>query len=577
MKKVCFLLLAIGVLLTAGCSDVNDVDFGQEAEICFSLNLESDMTTRAISDGTSVTQLMWGVFDENGNLLRTKVVDDDFRESLADNKYTMTLTLARGKSYQVAFWAQSAACTAYEVSDDMKVTINYDGINNDESRDAFCATTGLFMVDDATTISVVLKRPFAQINVGAFAYDMEYAKEMGFDVAKSAAKISSVANVLNILDGSVEGNVDVDYKTSDIPTETLSVDVDGDGNKDSYIYLSMSYVLASAEGSSSEMAFTFSDQDGSSTYTFDGLGAVPIKRNYRTNIVGQVLLGSLKYDIKLDPLYDGETINSGGLYYNFTEDTHIKDQEFAFNALYEEAVFTTENNNLLTLENVKFSGNIFQIAIGDYRGKTVDDIPYTNVLKKVTAHNMTVANSIENVNSVDHMSVLFYLRGMLTLTDCTFTGTTTIAVPKKDVNGEMQEVIAYDCGVPNYCDATFDKCIIGSMYAWTHSQITLNNTKVDYLRCSAHKESYKKAHLTVGAGSEIEKIVVSSCTGLTSYIDKNGQKKYKAKLYPPSLIIKSGARVKCLDMNGRKMGINGVNHVIIEDGAIVDEIINLGE
>ena len=30
-------------------------------------------------------------------------------------------------------------------------------------------------------------------------------------------------------------------------------------------------------------------------------------------------------------------------------------------------------------------------------------------------------------------------------------------------------------------------------------------------------------------------------------------------------------------MNGRKMGINGVNHVIIEDGAIVDEIINLGE
>jgi hypothetical protein len=45
-----------------------------------------------------------------------------------------------------------------------------------------------------------------------------------------------------------------------------------------------------------------------------------------------------------------------------------------------------------------------------------------------------------------------------------------------------------------------------------------------------------------------------------------------AELWPPRLIIKAGATVKKLDMNGRP-----INDVLIEEGATVGEIINQAE
>lgn len=41
----------------------------------------------------------------------------------------------------------------------MKVSINYDVINNDKARDAFFAAT-TFTVEKGETVGVVLKRPF---------------------------------------------------------------------------------------------------------------------------------------------------------------------------------------------------------------------------------------------------------------------------------------------------------------------------------------------------------------------------------------------------------------------------------
>ena len=215
--------------------------------------------------------------------------------------------------------------------------------------------------------------------------------------------------------------------------------------------------------------------------------------------------------------YENETINSAGLYYNFSQDTYIKDKIFAFNTK-EWATFTTENNNLLTLENVTFSGNIGQIAIGEYRGKLVNDVPYTNVLKNVTAKDMKLLSdlksdgnhsiAITNVEPVDYMSLLFYLRGKTTLENCEITGTTSVAEKYTDYYKDVHDVITYDCGFPNYSNAVVDNCTIGKLYAWSHIQITLTNSKINYLRCSTHNQTEKNAHVTIGEGCEIDEIFV---------------------------------------------------------------------
>ena len=574
--KANYLILALCALMlsfvscTKEDSGIMDV---KESSVKIQLSLENEMGTKAISDGKGANQLMYAIFDEENNLIIEKQVQENPTGLTSAGGYSTNLTLPNGHVYTAVFWAQNSACSAYTVSNDMKVSINYEGVNNDETRDAFFAAK-TFTVEPNKTVSVVLKRPFAQINVGAFPFDYEHVVEAGITITKSSAVIKNVPDQINLLDGTVSGEAEVQYSFGTIPAEDLTVDVDGNGQKEVYKWISMSYMLADIEERSTtyEMSFQFCDETGKDVIDFnEGLGSVPATRNWRTNIVGQILTGSVSINITIDPIYENETINSAGLYYNFSEDTEIKDKVFAFNT-YEAATFTSENNNLVNVENVTFSGKVQFIAFGEYRDKG-NYVDFRNELTNVKAQDMVVTHSvgIANVETIDYMAPLIFLRGVNTLTNCEFTGTTSTAPDKKDYNGNYHPVIAYDCGVPNKCEATFNKCKVDNLYAWSHSQITLNNTKVKYIRCSTHKKSKSSSHLTIGSGTEVDEIFVSS-TGLAKFVNIDGKKTLTADLWSPCIIIKAGAKVKKLDYNGRTN-----EDVVIEEGAIVEEIVNLGE
>lgn len=578
MKNFLYLTWSVCLFVLMSCTNEESLPVDEVSAVEFSFDLESAMSnSRAISDGKGANQLMYGVFDDQGKLIIKKAVKNNVTGLLGKDGYKMTISLAKGKTYQVVFWAQNDQCEAYTVSDDMKVAIDYAGINNDESRDAFFATTDKFKVDASTSVSVVLKRPFAQVNVGAFPFDLEYAKDLGMDVKQSTATIMNVPNEINLLDGTTEGEVDVTYSLSDIPAEKLMVDVDGNGQKETYEWLSMSYILANKEQSSHTMAFGFDNAEGNSPIVFDGLESVPVQRNYRTNIVGQILTGTITFNVKIDPVYEGEDINSAGLYYNFSENISILNKEFAFNTD-EAATFTSENNNELTFKDVTFSGRIQFIAFGEYRDRG-DYVNFTNVLNNVKAENMVVDHTgIENVKAIDYMAPLVFLRGVSTLNNCTFTGSTTTAVPFADNYGDMREPLPYDCGVPNGCEAIFNDCTVDRLYAWSHSMITLNNSRLKYIRCSTHHNTEAKAHVTIGDGTVVDEIFVTSSGTAKRVKDENGNYHWiddPANRWAPSLIIKAGATVKRLDMNHRpSLDKDGNLSVIIEKGAIVGEIVN---
>lgn len=572
-------MMALAVSCTTDREQLTPVE---NVEVTFTLDMECAPSTRAISDGTGATQLMYGVFNDAGDLVIGKAVKDNVNGLLSANGYSMAISLAKGQSYQVVFWAQNPDCEAYTISDDMQLTINYDGVNNDESRDAFFGRTEIFKVEGNRTISVVLKRPFAQVNVGAFPFDLEHVKELGVDIATSSVTVGGIADKLNLLTGEATGEVEVNYTLNTIPAEDLLVDVDEDGNSESYSYLSMSYLLASPETTTHDMAFVFAEADGSNPADFsDGLDFVPIQRNWRTNIVGQILTGDIAFNVKIDPIYEGESINSGGLYYNFSEDTLIEDKYFAFNTE-EAATFTSENNNTLTFNNVTFSGNVQYIAFGDYikrDGKVV--VPFTNVLNNVVAKDMMITHSrgITNVEPIDYMAPLIFLRGESTVTNCEFTG--AYCRPDmplyQDYWKDLHEVLPYDVGVPNDGVALFDNCTISRFYAWSHVKITISNSKIEYIRCATHNQTQSDSRLTIDAGSEIDTIVVTS-SGIAKRIkDENGKTHWDPNnMWSPSIIIKSGAKVNVLDMNGRsRYDANGNLDVIVEEGAVIGEIINV--
>lgn len=323
-KKLFFgMFVAAGMLLATSCSkdELETAQSGNEAQVTFSLGLEGHIATRAISDGKSADKLVYAVFDENGN--RITSIEQVTRENV-EFPTTETLTLAKGQTYKVAFWAQDADCSAYDVDDNMDVTVSYENAtNNDETRDAFFKTTEAFTVTGSTSMDVVLKRPFAQINVGVEQTDWTAAVASGVTIQNSSVIIQNAATKINLVTGAVSDPTEVTYSLATIPAENLSVDVNGDGEKETYKWLSMSYILvddltetegvqgaqkATLEG----LKFTFQPTTGNDIILEDGLNSVPVQRNWRTNILGKLLTGDITFNISIDEMYEDDHIYPNG-------------------------------------------------------------------------------------------------------------------------------------------------------------------------------------------------------------------------------------------------------------------------
>lgn len=329
MNKKLFLgmFAAAGMLFATSCSndELDVVQSGDEAQVTFSLAAEGGIATRAISDGKSANLLYYAIFDANKQLITTingstnGLLTKSNAFPNGSKQDAVEVTLAKGQEYTAVFWAQDASCTAYTVTaetDGLKVAVDYDGNNNDETRDAFFKAE-TFKVTGNTEIDVVLKRPFVQINVGVTEADWKAAVESGIEITDSKVVIKNAATSINLLDGTVSGEEEVTYNFATIPAkfataETLEVDVNRDGtiqDDEKYKYLSMSYILTDndAERTTLEadgLQFTFSPENGEDIVFDEGLHAVPVQRNWRTNILGKILTGDIQFNIEIDQRFD---------------------------------------------------------------------------------------------------------------------------------------------------------------------------------------------------------------------------------------------------------------------------------
>jgi hypothetical protein len=313
MKKL-FSFFAMAVMLfTASCSTENiKAECENEALVSFAVALDGQAATRAISDGKSVNLLTYSVYavDGQGNLGQKLTGVEGKKVTFP---CTETIRLAKNKSYKIVFWAQAEDCKAYTVdAETMKVAINYEGVNNDENRDAFFKAIDLD-VNDAMEVDVELRRPFAQLNVGVIKEDWDAAVSTGVIVEQSTVTISSVADGLNLVTGEVTASAAVEngitYSLNDIPTEMLYADVNEDGVKESYYWISMSYLLVNDQDKQG-LASALVDAEFSFTSESKPIAlkvtSVPVQRNWRTNILGQILTGTINFNVFIDETFDND-------------------------------------------------------------------------------------------------------------------------------------------------------------------------------------------------------------------------------------------------------------------------------
>ena len=290
MKKFLFLGAMAALLLgTASCSSDMEPTMGGEVPVSFAIDLGDNIDSRTISDGTGANTLKFAVF-ENGEEI-TALAQNNV--PVADKKATVTTKLVKGHTYSFVFWAQNSACTAYNTTNMSAIKVDYAANCNDETRDAFYKMDS-FTVTEAFEKTEVLTRPFAQIN---FLAD-DAAGVVGVNAYKSKVTVTDVPTTLNTLDGSVSGTTNVTFDYATIVNETLA-------GYETYKYVAMNYILAATDKDmKTEVVLTVND--GTQDVNTVTVANCPVQRNYRTNIIGSLFTLEGKFNIEIDPIYEGE-------------------------------------------------------------------------------------------------------------------------------------------------------------------------------------------------------------------------------------------------------------------------------
>ena len=310
-----------------------------------------EIATRAYSDGMTATVLQYAVYDEAGNELTDLTVTD----GEIHGSTTVKLQLTTGNTYSVIFWA-AAPNAPYTVDFSNKsMTVDYtNAVSNDEARDAFYKYH-TFTVTGTQTETIELKRPFAQLNIGTADYAA--STSAGYTPTNSAVTVSNVYKTLNLASGVVEDEVEVAYNSAAIPTgEAFPVA--------GYEYLAMNYLLVATDKALVDIEFTYTDGSNEKTRT---VGSVPVQRNYRTNIYGQLLTGNVTFNVVIEPEYDEPAYEADPLYLAAAiggEVTLTDDVTLDKPLLIQSNMTINLNGKTISAANAKGNGAAVEIAKG---------------------------------------------------------------------------------------------------------------------------------------------------------------------------------------------------------------------
>ncbi len=296
MKRIYHIVL-FGMLAAfmTGCESNNGS--GNERSVSVEVGLRDGLSTKAVGDGTTVNRCVMEVYC-NGAL-----------EAVAGSRRVAQVTGLRavfedvslmvGQDYDLVFWADCSssldADNHYDTSaglDEIVFCGDYQG--NDETRDAFC---GVLHIEnfDGSPVSLDLTRPFGQLNVRTADYDFLPENNRPDKVNIEFAEVYTGYNVLT---------ASVAHPSKGF---AYSAGADVIGHDGENMVLSMDYLFAPAEKEAflADFAMTFYNADGEEMLTNDAFKSVPVQRNWRTNVSGNLLTETTDITVTVVPEFDG--------------------------------------------------------------------------------------------------------------------------------------------------------------------------------------------------------------------------------------------------------------------------------
>lgn len=250
---------------------------------------QSGVQTRAVTDafgtGTSVNRCILEIY--HGDKLYDRI-----EKGVSGKTVTFdNLRLVSSQTYDFVFWADCAEGSEGNFTDKVYNTANLKSITeigpfvgNSDERDAFFAKES-FKVTGSFTKPVTLKRPFGLLVVKT--NDLNEIKDEALKPTGYSVAFKGLPTTFNALTGEVSGSADVTYTAGELAK--------ADGT------ISMDFLWATeSEAALSDFTMTFLN-NGTAIRTNDAFTNIPIRRNYRTMVSGNLLTKQGDITVEIDP------------------------------------------------------------------------------------------------------------------------------------------------------------------------------------------------------------------------------------------------------------------------------------
>ena len=318
MKKILLFASALaGLFLAGSCQRENLEPVQQGNTVTYTVTVPDALATKGIGDNVAnVNTLHYEVY-------RTAVAETvtftDADRLLYHKTATVTngtarieLELVNDQNFTVLFWAQVGETNeAYDVTDLTNVTLKSPIKANQVDYAAFSGVDFIEGTDALTDKTIELTRPVAQINLGTTEASLTaFDTRVGLD--GSSMTVSGLSNTFNVakqIPGAAFTSTTV-YDEKAVPAEPLEV------NTTNYVYVGMNYVgFAPEVGTPVIVSYDINTTEGHIQNTIEN---VPVKPNYRTNIIGNLITSKTAYTVELDntwgepaeeyEVWDGKTL-----------------------------------------------------------------------------------------------------------------------------------------------------------------------------------------------------------------------------------------------------------------------------
>lgn len=312
MKKRFLLMAGIILLVFAACQSDELANGGRNGEVAASFSVQlpgngNNAVTRAATagDGTSVNRCIMEIY-LNDELYSRQIgaIQPDGLTAGFD------VRLVTSQTYKFVFWADHVESVEdeaiktdlhYNTADLRNISMqgDYNGSGKDNTRDAFFASLEK-LVTNAFSESVELTRPFGQLNIKTedLASIPDNQKE-AFVPVTAGLSFKNLYTGFNAATGNLLGEpTAVAYKAA-------SNVVDANGN------LTVDYLFApNTAGGQHLVNMTLAVYNAAGgQITTKALNNIPVQRNYKTNVTGNLLTVDGKVNVMVTPAFSSPALS----------------------------------------------------------------------------------------------------------------------------------------------------------------------------------------------------------------------------------------------------------------------------